>query len=251
VGEDDEIYEFVLAQMPHAFERCITLVSEREATKDAKVADKAKLRQDADIEMADATVQTQTIQQTVRAEVQRAVNAVASSSSNQGASRLFRKQSRSNPDTHSRSPQEEEGKEQPLRQTSGSRPKRQREEDEGSPQRRPGSPDSSGKRERQSNWQEVNRYVRHTSWTWGKPQSYPDALLTLPHHMQTQVLLSRVPVAVLDAARFRKGVHVHKDCIVPMSIQIHVSAGLKFMFSSAYDGSLPLRSYNDFCERLR
>jgi hypothetical protein len=248
--EDDEIYELVLNQMPHAFERAISLVMEREATRDAKVAEKAKMREDADIEMADATVQTQTIQQTVRAEVQRAVNAVASSSSNQGAFWLFRNSVRSNQNTHSRSPQEEENQEQPLRQTSGSRLKRQRE-DEGSPQRCPGSPSTAREGKRQGYWQEVNRYVRHTSWTWEKPQSYPDALLTMPHHMQTQVVLSRVPVAVLDAARFRKGVHVHRDCIVPMSIQIHVSAGLKFMFSSAFDASLPLKSYNDFCERLR
>jgi hypothetical protein len=98
---------------------------------------------------------------------------------------------------------------------------------------------------------EVIASISSSSWEFGKPESYPDAILDLPTHSRRSLLLSRVPVVVAEASRFRKGVHVHSDLFVPVEIQIHVSAGLKYMFKSAIKPTLPLLAYETYANTLR
>ena len=72
--------------------------------------------------------------------------------------------------------------------------------------------------------------LKRKPWTFGVPSSYPDELLLLPHSRQATVLLSRAPISLLDANRFRSPVHVQPMLEVPMAIQHDLSASLKFMF---------------------
>jgi hypothetical protein len=75
----------VVSSRPHSRlidpERAISLVTESKSARDAKLAEKAKVREDADVEMADITIYIQVVQQTVREEVECAIKSAASSSS--------------------------------------------------------------------------------------------------------------------------------------------------------------------------
>ena len=88
-------------------------------------------------------------------------------------------------------------------------------------------------------------------WTFGKPNSYPDGLLSLPPTYQAQVLLTRAPVSLLDANRFRSPVHVQPGLDIPMSIQHDLSASLKFMFERQVDKNLIKEAYADLVRRIR
>lgn len=83
-------------------------------------------------------------------------------------------------------------------------------------------------------------------WTYNQPSSYPDALLDLPLVYATKVLLSRVPLYRLEAARFRAEVHEGPGVNFPSNLAIHVSAGLKFMFDEKINAQLITDAYKEF-----
>ena len=93
--------------------------------------------------------------------------------------------------------------------------------------------------------------VKGQSWTFGKYRTYPDEILSLPPSEQVSVLLSRAPVALLDANRFRSSVHVQPGLVVPLNIQHDLSASLKFMFETKIDKTLISKAYSDWMRRTR
>jgi hypothetical protein len=93
--------------------------------------------------------------------------------------------------------------------------------------------------------------LKRKPWTFGVPSSYPDELLTLSHSYQANVLLSRAPIPLLDANRFRSPIHVQPGLDIPMSIQHDLSASLKFMFETKIDKSLINKAYTDLVRRIR
>ena len=88
-------------------------------------------------------------------------------------------------------------------------------------------------------------------WTFGKYRTYPNEILSLPPSEQVSVLLSRAPVALLDANRFRSSVHVQPGLVVPLNIQHDLSASLKFMFEVKIDKTLISKAYSDWMRRTR
>lgn len=88
-------------------------------------------------------------------------------------------------------------------------------------------------------------------WTFGVPTSYPDEIFLLPRSIQISTLLSRAPLLVLEANKFRSLVHVQPGVDVPVAIQHDLSASLKFMFETKIDGALILESYTDLVRRIR
>jgi len=93
--------------------------------------------------------------------------------------------------------------------------------------------------------------LKSKPWTFGKPWSYPDEILTLSPTYQATVLLSRAPVTLLDANRFRSPIHVQPGLDVPIQIQHDLSASLKFMFETKIDKSLIQKAYTDLVRRIR
>jgi len=88
-------------------------------------------------------------------------------------------------------------------------------------------------------------------WTFGVPNSYPDELLSLPFSYQASVLLTRAPISLLEANRFRSEVHVQPGLNVPIQIQHDLSASLKFMFERQIDKTLITKAYADLVRRVR
>ena len=93
--------------------------------------------------------------------------------------------------------------------------------------------------------------IKGMPWTFGVPSSYPDLILNLPPSYQANVLLSRAPMSLLDANRFRSSVHVQPGVEVPEAIQHDLSASLKFMFETQIDKTLISKAYADLVRRIR
>lgn len=93
--------------------------------------------------------------------------------------------------------------------------------------------------------------VADASWRYGAPSTYPDIILTLPFEIATACLYSRVPPQVRAMAKFRAGVHVQPGMDVPPAVQIHASAGLKFLLYNRIDKELPLQAYRVFANTVR
>lgn len=93
--------------------------------------------------------------------------------------------------------------------------------------------------------------LKSKPWTFGVPSSYPDELLAIPFDDQVSVLLSRAPMSLLDANRFRSPIHVQPGLNVPIQIQHDLSASLKFMFETKVDRQLIESAYTDLVRRIR
>ena len=62
----------------------------------------------------------------------------------------------------------------------------------------------------------------------------------------------RTPLEVLEAAKFRKHIHLSVGVSVPLSVQIHLSAGLKHLLAPQVGAHNALiHQYDQFCERIR
>lgn len=126
-----------------------------------------------------------------------------------------------------------------------------RQEAETSSWRRFRSQEEWARREGKRKSESVVEVLKSKPWTFGVPASYPDEILTLPFSYQANVLLSRAPVSLLDANRFRSPIHVQPGLNVPIQIQHDLSASLKFMFETKIDGSLIEKAYVDLMRRIR
>ena len=86
---------------------------------------------------------------------------------------------------------------------------------------------------------------------YGHPDSYPDEILDLPKPLAVRYLLRAVPVAELLASRFRSSIHLGLGVNIPSSLQMHLSAGLKYMFPPRLNKDVIFKAWDDFKDRLR
>jgi hypothetical protein len=106
----------------------------------------------------------------------------------------------------------------------------------------------AGRRTRQ---REAERVVAAARIRYAHPYSYPDELLYLPTPLAIRYLLRAARPAELVAARFRRTVHLGPGVYIPDHLQIHISAGLKYMLPSRLNKDELYQSWSDFVDRLR
>lgn len=106
-------------------------------------------------------------------------------------------------------------------------------------------------RERKRESERLADVILSKPWTFGVPSSYPDEILSLDPSYRASVLLTRAPVSLLDANRFRSPIHVQPGLDVPIQIQHDLSASLKFMFETKIDKTLINKAYTDLVRRIR
>ena len=88
-------------------------------------------------------------------------------------------------------------------------------------------------------------------WSLGKPNTYPDEILSLPFPLQVTTLLSHANIGGLEQARHRGIIHVQPGVDVPYEIQHDLSASLKFMFETKINGSLISNTYTDLVRQVK
>ena len=93
--------------------------------------------------------------------------------------------------------------------------------------------------------------IRSMSFDYNHPSTYPDDLLRVPAPTGIMLLLERVPLGVLEAARFRAHVFLGPDVHVPEHLQIHLSSSLRFLMNTKPDFSLITSAWDDLKDRLR
>ena len=86
---------------------------------------------------------------------------------------------------------------------------------------------------------------------YANPLTYPDEILDLPVDLAVRYLLQCASPALVEAARFRSSVHLGPGVELPKSLSTSLSVGLRFLFSVRPLGQLIVRTYTDFCERLK
>jgi hypothetical protein len=83
------------------------------------------------------------------------------------------------------------------------------------------------------------------------PSSYPDAILDLPTPLAIRYLLRSVPPALLEASRYRAGVHVVSPAVVDLAVQNTLSVGARFLLYNKPSAHAVSAAFSDFCNRLR
>ena len=86
---------------------------------------------------------------------------------------------------------------------------------------------------------------------YGSPSTIPDWLLSVPYPLAISYLLCRIPLSIIEAARYKSFVHISPGVVIPENIALDLSVGLKYMLKQDFNKTLVLESYNDFCRRLR
>ena len=105
-----------------------------------------------------------------------------------------------------------------------------------------------GGRQRQ---REAEAIVAAANIRYEHPDSYPDEILLIPAPLAIRYLLRSAHPAVLEASRFRAGVHLGPGVTIPSHLTIHLSAGLKYMFPSRVNFAMIMDAWDDFVDRLR
>ena len=230
--------------------------------------EKAEKKRDADVEMKDlASSSTTEAQESLNKEVQRQVAAAmqkfAKAVPGSSPSKKARNSVHMNPthaaftvenQTREDSQGQKEGEEGESRQPAhpqGDSPGVQSAEARTPFWRRVQAGEAWQERERQREQERIVGQIKGMPWTFGVPSSYPDEILNLTPSYQVNVLLSRAPMSLLDANRFRSLVHVQPGVEVPAAIQHDLSASLKFMFETQIDKTLISKAYADLVRRIR
>ena len=84
-----------------------------------------------------------------------------------------------------------------------------------------------------------------------RPLTYPDFLLDLPTPDAVKLLLARAPLAMVEAAKFRSHVHLGPGVVVPERFSIHISSGLRYMFSPPIDTRLIKQAWEQTKNSIR
>jgi len=98
---------------------------------------------------------------------------------------------------------------------------------------------------------EAEAIVRAAVWRYENPLTYPDEILLIPTPDAVRILLARAPLSMVEAARFRGTVHLGPDVDIPVKFQIHISSGLRHMFFSRVASTALVSAWNRFKRTLR
>jgi hypothetical protein len=86
---------------------------------------------------------------------------------------------------------------------------------------------------------------------YDNPLSYPDFLLTINSHLAITYIILNTPVDVILASQFKNIVHKSPNVEIPLHIEHQLSVGMKYMFLQPHNTELFEDAYNDFSRRLK
>jgi hypothetical protein len=240
-------YDNLVVDLPNICGRVILLEETRYIAEARKKEAKIKLKADADVEMGDATISTQAISDVVEKKVAAAFKKLSVSVSPEALETIRGVPNLSLLGKRFWSTEEER-----------QRQKRRRLESE---------IDDYGSTTPAIKWEEVAKTARQqpkeqeveeivekiisTNIRYENPASYPDELLLIPRPLAIRLLLRAAPLEVLDAARFRGGVHIGPGVNLPDYISMDISAGARYLLHTMPSRNLLLSTWEDFCNRLR
>ena len=245
-------YNAMVADLPAYVTRAQVIEFSRSAAGEAKRKAKRDLKDAADVEMGDATTSTRTIQDIVSRQVAAALKDAGLGG--KVSPTLFGDEAFSNRRTaqkrcigrlYSQTEEGQDGRHETKRlrlEAAG----REGVEEEGGGESQ--SRQEGRQRQRQ---REAEGVISAAEFRYDHPDSYPDDLLLIPTPLAIRYILSRADPSVVDAARYRAGVHLGPDVFVPRHLQIHLSAGLKYMFPTRVDYGELISVWHDFEDRLR
>ena len=256
----------VFAMVPYACARVVLLDDLRVAADRLKENAKSKLKDNADVEMADANAPA--TQASVEVMIERALSKMVSKhDTNPSLTPAYNFYSIEHqagrqdpspsgtafgqfpPSPPSSQIQEEAGR---RRQDQGRRhPASSGWEGQGQGSQSGGRIQEARRETRFERTRRLTQVVLASSWVYEHPSSYPDEILDLPTSVAVACLHTRVPARVRQMARFRHRVHVGPGVVVPQFVNNYLSAGLKYMVYTSLDKSLPLRAYQVFKNSLR
>ena len=96
------------------------------------------------------------------------------------------------------------------------------------------------------------RVLCELHFRWNKPETYPDWFLEIGPDEAAEEVVTRTPLDVLEASRYRGHVHLSTGVSMPMKLQIQLSTGLKYLLAPHPLAHFKLGgAYADFCNRIR
>jgi hypothetical protein len=246
----------LVADLPHMCARVVLLEKNRYLTESSKRAAKEQLKSAADVEMGDDTSTSKAISDIVRKELAEAfkkanltkvrVPDLISDTLSHAPLGKRKWSEATNAQRKAARWEGKEGRSQAAKQEAGST--------EGPPAfweqlRQTAGQQASPFQQKQGKAAEA--IVAAATLRYDIPASYPDEILLISPALAIRYLLRSVSPAVLEASRFRGGVHLGPGVIAPLNICIHISAGLKYLTRGSIDPRLLYSAYDDFCDRLR
>lgn len=246
----DEYTRFC-ADLPTIVARVLTLERAKVSSQEHKLKAKVQLKEQADVEMGDASTSSQSLQATIAQEVAKALSKEKSKEKSKASTLHSSHAYYSSPDIDFLGPSTQE-KALVKGTFSQVQPWWQEWQEDYSPFAFPHSQvQGISAKEACHRVKQVRQEVVLAEWRYDIPSSYPDAILRLPTPLAISVLITRVPLAKLEAARFRSHVHLGEGVVMPDSLAIHISAGMRFMFHKTANPNLITDAYDKFCNTLR
>ena len=257
--------------------RVVSIVESSGAEEAAKLAKKKQLQKDADVEMADLTMDRSSIQSHIDKAVNRALKSklakdkvsefIQGSSSDAYQSPLFR----SSEDVGLG----EEGERQKevdrwFEEEQSHRPRkaRKREGQSFSQARRQVDQDVQGQIRSQGRQEQTRMNTASTSsasivgrsaaaapnlnsYVYGIFSTIPDWLLTIPYPRAISYLILNTPLDIVTASRFKSNVHLSPDVTVPLEYQHQLSVGMRYMLPTPRNKLLIQQAWRDLDRRIR
>ena len=231
-------YKRMLENLSPVCARLLEIEREKLRNQAHKLEEKVRLKEQADVEMGDAPSSAKAVSVTVQAEITKALKnlgldkkkKVSPALSSSCHSNLTWSKGKSST-IHTQERPKEEAKEFTLSPEEAANASREK---------------AYSKRERQA---EV--ILADSDWRYDAPSTYPDMILLIPRPLAISLLLSRLPLARLEAAKYRSRVHLGPGVTLPDHLAIHVSPGLRYMFYQYCNPRYVWNAWNNFCNTLR
>lgn len=107
-------------------------------------------------------------------------------------------------------------------------------------------------RRRKGQQEKQGKEVDSMSFSFNQPSLFPDQILTLPYHMQRDILASRMPLVTLENRRkFRPSAHVQPGVIIPDTLLHDIGLNMRFLFGRQTDITLPRQAWEQFANSMR
>ena len=95
------------------------------------------------------------------------------------------------------------------------------------------------------------RILCEVHFNFEQPLTYPDWFLEIDRDEMCHHIVTRTPLHILEASRFRNTVHLSTGVTMPIELQVHLAVGMKYMLPPTnYAHNALIGQYDDLCNRL-